>query len=618
MKSISRILKPVCAFLCISGAAASLNAQSLITGADVPHTFSYQGLLAESDRTPVADGEYRITVALYADPTGTLKVWEDSYNATVSGGIFNLQIGSGNAPLPDAATMNRPLWIGTRIGDTPEMYPLTPLSASPYALNVRNGAITSDKLADGAVTADKVDMDYIAGIAVNGQPVSAKGNVLNIEGSKDIALTYNNETNTLQLSRPTPATRGDGEKGTRTLASPLAWDSQGDLTDGTTGGQTTTAGDWIGTSANPGNGTYDFEIRVNNERTMLYQPNGTNTPNIVGGYGGNTITASSSGGTIAGGGNASNVNQITNNVNYATIGGGRKNTASGNHSTIAGGYGNTVSGSYSTTAGGYNNLASGGWSVIGGGDEHVASGINATIAGGYDNTASSSFSTVGGGQVNSAGAAASTIPGGDHLSTTSYAQTAVGFYNAPRGSLISRPTSATVQTINDPLFMVGNGGSGNPSGGSNAFEVSYNGHSTVYGTNQPGPDPFRGATYTDNIIYAWGYVNVLGAIETTFDFGIAAVNNPAPGVFEVTINLKDPVTGNTIPLQPGTPMAVTATLVAEYYEHIQSLPSCGDIRVTRFGYPTPNTFTVYTFSGQQNGQCQMENIPFMFHITGRP
>lgn len=876
MRTISRALNSLCAALCISGAAASLNAQTLIDKADVPRTFSYQGVLAGVNHTAVPDGQYRITLSLYADPTGTVKIWQDTYDATVVNGVFNLQLGGGNATLPDPGTMDRPLWIGTRIEDTPEMYPLTPLSASPYAMNVADRAITTNKLADGAVTAEKVDMDYLAGIAVNGQPITAKGGMLNIEGSNDITLTFDDQTNTLRLSKPMPATRGDGEKGTDVQGQPEeVWSTGGDGWDAVNGiAYTPVSGDWIGTSSTSGE---TFVLKTNGEIAMRYQPNGTETPNIVGAYSGNTIGTTSKGSVIAGGGyvnpptggnygnhihngneysvigggseniseagnyhatigggqgntiglrtgtpaplpimwatiagghgntvkashgtiggghvntttgNGATIaggsentasgdntfigagtynsagehnstigggrkNQITNifstsisgisatiaggdtntatgqaaaiggggsniasypythigggganraTANYAAVAGGFKDTASGDYSfvggghdnrasglksTIGGGWRNKASGNYSVIAGGDRDTASGGYSFIGGGDENKASGLEsaivggwrnkaeglrafigggygnqispsttshgvisggyqnvasnnyATVSGGYINTASGTYttvsgggwniasgnysaiaggagnlasgahSTISGGELNIATARHSTIMGGNQLTVQSYGQSAVGFMNEPRGSLVSQPTAIQIATINDPLFMVGNG-TNNTTEISNAFEVSYNGHTTVYGTNGPVTPPMKGATYTDNVLYAWGDINGNGTINNNGSFGITnIVHAPGTGLYTITIRVNDPVTNAQVFLGSA---AITATLVNDYYHE------CGIISVSRLD-PATNTFTVRTTRIGLAETCGVYDLPFMFHVTGRP
>ncbi|MCP4597327.1 tail fiber domain-containing protein, partial [Neptuniibacter sp.] len=76
------------------------------------------------------------------------------------------------------------------------------------------------------------------------------------------------------------------------------------------------------------------------------------------------------------------------NKAYATVGGGRFNTASGTGSTVGGGESNTTSDWYSSVGGGLDNEASGLVSTIGGGSENSNAGDHSTIAGGYADTIS--------------------------------------------------------------------------------------------------------------------------------------------------------------------------------------------------------------------------------------
>ncbi len=96
----------------------------------------------------------------------------------------------------------------------------------------------------------------------------------------------------------------------------------------------------------------------------------------------------------------------------ATIGGGYFNTASGGGATIAGGEGNTASSDYAAIGGGYYNTASDWAATVGGGESNTASDSGATVGGGASNTASGSGATVGGGTFNTASGYAATIPGG--------------------------------------------------------------------------------------------------------------------------------------------------------------------------------------------------------------
>lgn len=900
MKTILRTLWPSIGTFVMLLTTVATQAQTLHEHSDIPRIFSYQGLLTSPNGSPVPDGSYNITVSLFSDSQGEQKIWSETQSTTVSGGLFNMHLGNGNIPLPDQSVLNRQVWVGIQIGDSPTMLPLTPLSASPYALNVANHAITNAKLSDGAVTAEKVDMDYIAAISVNGKVITGNGTTLNIESSEDIALDYNDQTHTIRLSKPAPAVRGDQDKATTILAgTDRVWSMNGDGWD-VGGSASTTAGvnDWIGTSNNQ-----TFASRTNNQTIMRYQPNGTNTPNIVGGHGSNSISTTSIGSVISGGGDASYPNSISSSSQFAVVAGGSANDVSGDYSSIGGGYDNTVSNFYAVVAGGHSQVGSGDHSFIGGGQRNTASATHSTVAGGYESTASNHFSTVGGGnqnqatgsystvaggagntatvgytavtggyvnavqsqysfigggetntishtidgrsaiaggrnnmvsspysfigggdtnivsgslsviaggqennlsgdwgfvgsgfnntasavapvigggfqnnisanyssitggqfnvgsgthshvgggysntasgshtavvggyqnsatgpysavgggynnsgsgqystisgghnnsvvgnwgfvgggydnssahvyttvgggtansatqigatvgggsqntasgnhssilggqanqasqnwaavgggifnyavdmasfigggQYNNASGPYSAILGGDNLATQSYAQSAVGFHNALRGTILtSQPTTATIATNNDPLFMVGNGAlnMGTPIP-SNAFEVSYNGHSVVYDVNRTGQfaipgsrAPIQGATYTDNLMYAWGDVGIFGAINS--DFGVGAVAHPAAGVYIVTVRLEDP-NGNPVVLNNA---AITATLATTEGENPFA---CQGIRVSQMGIPGPNQFTVYTFN---TNTCQGQNSAFMFHVTGRP
>lgn len=162
--------------------------------------------------TPLPNGTYDITVTLYADEAETTPIWKSTYNTSVHNGIFNLYLGSGDTPLPSSQQMNRPLWVGTSVNGSNQMLPLTPLTSSPYALNLPDKAVTTGKLADGSVTAEKMGTPYVAGIALNGKTITADGTVLNIEVGDGIALTFDEETRTLKLSKAAPTLQGEGEK----------------------------------------------------------------------------------------------------------------------------------------------------------------------------------------------------------------------------------------------------------------------------------------------------------------------------------------------------------------------------------------------------------------------
>jgi len=190
------------------------------------------------------------------------------------------------------------------------------------------------------------------------------------------------------------------------------------------------------------------------------QQNITST-NLIGGYGGNWLTSGVYGATIAGGGRAGDPNRITDRygtvgggvgnqagdnegnlweAGFATVGGGRlnsaragtstigggtENVADGWGATIGGGATNSASGDGATVTGGNRNTASGGSAIVGGGQDNTASGDSATIGGGAENVADGWGATIGGGGTNSASGDGATVAGG-HRNTVSGSSAAVG------------------------------------------------------------------------------------------------------------------------------------------------------------------------------------------------
>ncbi len=123
----------------------------------------------------------------------------------------------------------------------------------------------------------------------------------------------------------------------------------------------------------------------------LYTRPNSSSPNIIGGFSGNSVSDGVIGATISGGGQSGSINRVTDN--YGTIGGGGWNTAGDNTGTV-------ISASSATVSGGALNTASGSYATIGGGLNNVASGAYAVIGGGYFNVAAGNYSVVSGRKAN--------------------------------------------------------------------------------------------------------------------------------------------------------------------------------------------------------------------------
>ncbi len=101
------------------------------------------------------------------------------------------------------------------------------------------------------------------------------------------------------------------------------------------------------------------------------EPN-TTSPNVIGGFVGNSVTSSVVGATVSGGGSIDEINRVTDN--YGTVGGGTGNLVGDDN-------GNTGDRQYATVGGGRDNVASGGYATVPGGRDNVASGGYAFAAG---------------------------------------------------------------------------------------------------------------------------------------------------------------------------------------------------------------------------------------------
>jgi hypothetical protein len=250
-------------------------------------------------------------------------------------------------------------------------------------------------------------------------------------------------------------------------------------------------------------GNLDFgqplEIWAAGVRVMRFEKT-VNSPNVIGGFAGNTANALFGGGTtgvgggqtIAGGGYPGSPSSCTNllgfalgcaNLTYsdfATIGGGLANQAVGYGATIAGGYGNWAgvipplgnATTYATVSGGHENLAAGSFSTVGGGDSNAAGGTAGTVPGGYANSAQADYSFA-------AGRGAIARGNGSFVwsDDTGYIFDPDG---GPGGWGLYAPNNFNVRATGGVWFLTGIDGSGNPLNGAGVEVLPGNGAWQTY------------------------------------------------------------------------------------------------------------------------------------------
>lgn len=136
---------------------------------------------------------------------------------------------------------------------------------------------------------------------------------------------------------------------------------------------------------------------------------------------------------------------------FSSVSGGNLNVASQNSASVSGGLRNRASGFFSSVSGGSVNRASGTQASVSGGDSNTASGAGASVIGGFGNLASNSRSSVSGGSQNKAIGNRASISGGE-LNTASGRDSSVsaGINNEASGenSSVSGGTSTTAVGTN--------------------------------------------------------------------------------------------------------------------------------------------------------------------------
>lgn len=421
---------------------------SALTGAQVPHKISYQGMLTTSSGAPVIDGPYNVTISLYNTPTGGTPTWGPVMHTgvPVSRGSFSILLGSVGGPLPsDLFTQPpQPLYVevtasGPGISGSVTFSPRSELSSVPYSLapwasNGSNIIYNSGNVGIGPLTFPTQSLDAIGTARFRG-------------------MTYQNDSDVVVVDP-------DGVLHRHTIASlGLA----GDPVD-----------DWVrspdpntGPNMYPVSGVYNVGIGTTTPQGILDVHGGT-----VAGADGRSILLSAESSTSGAGGS----------LNLVAGSGGPGGGTVGGSLNFTAGYGTNTGGGISMTAG--NAGIAGG---VGGGFSWRAGNGGAGPGGGFSWIAGDG-GVAGGGMTWTAGAGAN--PGrfgflngnvGIGTASPSGVLDVVGSPSAPTDALTSIFLRAGT------TLTSGNGGSvqisgGAGSGAGNGGSVQINGGSTTAGT----------------------------------------------------------------------------------------------------------------------------------------
>ncbi|MCC7437654.1 MAG: hypothetical protein IT211_04085 [Armatimonadetes bacterium] len=227
-------------------------------------------------------------------------------------------------------------------------------------------------------------------------------------GSNYTAFQTAAQSGNITYTLPTALPAADGYVLTSTTGGTMSWTNPTSFSPPTdawkiTGNSgTSPINNFVGTTDNQ-----PLQIKVNNQRVMLYSPNAT-SPNITGGYSGNQIAGTGGGNVIAGGGELGQAHYILGS--FSAISGGRDNRidtlggSAGSASNIGGGQGNRIySSSHTVIGGGDGHRAErSDYSIIGGGQQHelIDADYTGVFSGRRNKIEDSPYSVILGGDTN--------------------------------------------------------------------------------------------------------------------------------------------------------------------------------------------------------------------------
>ena len=271
-----------------------------------------------------ATGIYDLSFTLYdaASGPGTVGSPVPKSGVGVTNGLFTVALDFGAGFFNGAA---RWLEIAARTNGAATyvtLVPRQPLTPSPYAVYAPNAgtAASASAVAPGTVTGPGIADDQVVR-SLNGLQDSVR-----LVPGTNVSINAAGDAITISAAPGTVVTNA-------------GW--------GIAGNAGTTTNNFLGTTDGQA-----LQLRVNSARALRLEPTAS-SPNVIGGYQANSVSAGLVGVTIADGGLLNLEHTVLGNASYGTIGGGYNNTLQGYASFIRGGRNNiTGPGTYDSVIGG--------------------------------------------------------------------------------------------------------------------------------------------------------------------------------------------------------------------------------------------------------------------------
>lgn len=402
-----------------------------------PRTITWQASISGDD----AVSTYSLHFTLYYDADGSAPAgWSETHaDVAAPNGLVTVQLGSIEPFLADQFT--EPLYLGVAINGDPEMLPRTPLTNTPYEIQIADdlyahlgdAAAHAPRTTSFAALTDQVLVSQLpAEVTLDtelAESAAAKADLDHghadqaalIQALADAVAALSGRVGTLEAEVVTLQQQvNDAEAGVGTVAA-LFNVMEIDGTEVRFNGVNVHVTNGSG-SADTLNGLGNLIVGYNLADGSEQRGGSHNL--VVGDH----HQYNSHGGFVAG-----HENRLF--APYASVLGGELNRVTAAYGTVAGGRLNEAGGDYASVLGGEGNDASGGVSTIAGGSQNSADGVYSSIAGGSGNSAPGTYASVAGGSGNSATGAASTISGG---SGATVADPGGESFDASFGGAISR------------------------------------------------------------------------------------------------------------------------------------------------------------------------------------
>lgn len=156
---IASVLVGVLIVAAVTVAASPLRQAFNNSSGSVPQTITYQGVLTDARGEFVPDGPYEATFNIYMQESGGFFIWSEVHEVQVEGGLFTVALGGKN-DIADALERGPELYLGVKIGDSPELTPRQPITSAPFAIKAADSqtlnGLSAQEIADAAASAGSV------------------------------------------------------------------------------------------------------------------------------------------------------------------------------------------------------------------------------------------------------------------------------------------------------------------------------------------------------------------------------------------------------------------------------------------------------------------------------